>query len=136
MTSCTTRVEVDAGHRLLRHEGRCAHVHGHRYAFEVTVTASDLDDVGRVVDFGVVKERVGGWLERHVDHAMLVEGSDELRSWLEERGQRHLVLPYPPSAENLARTVFEVARQLLSSERISVERVVCRETPTCWAEYP
>lgn len=128
------RMEVDAGHRLLQHEGRCAHVHGHRYAFEVAVESDTLDAVGRVVDFGVVRDRVGAWLDDRVDHAMLVEVGDPIIPWLVEHQQRHLVMGVAPTAENLARLLYEVAREMLPE--VTVVRVRCWETPSCWAEYP
>ncbi len=49
--SCTRRIEFDAAHRVMRHEGKCKHLHGHRYALEATFSASGLDALGRVIDF-------------------------------------------------------------------------------------
>ena len=58
MIEITRRLEFDAGHRVLGHEGKCKNLHGHRYSAEITVTAPDLDGLGRVIDFGVIKEKV------------------------------------------------------------------------------
>ena len=58
MITCTRRLEWDAMHRIPRHESKCAAFHGHRYAAEITCSAPELDDLGRVVDFGVVAQRV------------------------------------------------------------------------------
>ena len=130
----TRRIEIDAGHRLLKHEGRCAHPHGHRYAFEVTVApTAPLDAAGRVVDFGVVKELVGGWLDRAWDHAFIVQRGDPLETWLRDQRCRHYVLADPPSAEHLAACVFAQAQVLLGG-RLTVVRVRCYETPSCWAD--
>lgn len=68
-THVTRRIEFDAGHRITRHESRCAHPHGHRYVAEVTVAAPELDPAGRVVDFGVMKQILGAWIDEHWDHA-------------------------------------------------------------------
>lgn len=130
----TRALHIDAGHRLLRHEGKCAHPHGHRYTFEVTVRGADLDDVGRVVDFGAVKDLIGGWLDREWDHAFLVQRDDPLAVWLRDQRCRHVALPVPPSAEHLARLVFEKAAELLPAD-LAVVRVRCFETPNCWADY-
>ena len=35
----TRRLEFDAGHRIPNHQSQCRHLHGHRYALEVTLVA-------------------------------------------------------------------------------------------------
>lgn len=134
MITITKRLEIDAGHRLMNHESKCAHVHGHRYAFEVVVSASDLDAVGRVVDFGVIKERVGGWLNTNWDHAFIGQSGDPILGLLVEQRQRCSIIDRPPTAENLARIVYEVAKELLPDPLVVVA-VRCYETPTSVAEY-
>ena len=62
-------------HRIPRHESKCAAFHGHRYAAELTCLAP-LDDRGRVIDFGVVKERVGGWIDENWDHTAILQRDD------------------------------------------------------------
>ena len=77
MVTCTRRLEWDAMHRIPLHESKCRAFHGHRYAAEITCLAP-LDSLGRVVDFGVVKQLVGGWIDQHWDHtAILMEGDPE-----------------------------------------------------------
>ena len=133
MTTITKRLEIDAGHRLLKHEGKCRHVHGHRYAFEITCTAPALDSVGRVIDFSQIKEKVGGWLDKFWDHAFIAQVGDPIIPFLNENGMRHDITEHPPTAENLAQLVFEKARQLLTE--IKVVHVTCYETPTSRAGY-
>jgi 6-pyruvoyltetrahydropterin/6-carboxytetrahydropterin synthase len=133
-TTITKRLEIDAGHRLLKHEGKCRHVHGHRYAFEISVSAAKLDDVGRVVDFGVIKERVGAWLDNAWDHAFIAQEGDPIVWWLVSNQQRYAQVDCPPTAENLARLVFEKAVDLLPPT-VSVRAVRCWETPTSSADY-
>ena len=62
------------GHRLLRHESKCAGLHGHQGNVEITCAAKVdyLDPVGRVVDFSVVKEVVGSWIDAKLDHTMIL----------------------------------------------------------------
>ncbi len=56
----TRRLEFDAGHRIPHHGGQCRHLHGHRYAIELTVQGpvheshGQADD-GMVIDFGDIK---------------------------------------------------------------------------------
>jgi 6-pyruvoyltetrahydropterin/6-carboxytetrahydropterin synthase len=70
------RLEWDAAHRVLRHESKCATLHGHRYIALVTCSAPELDACGRVIDFGVVKEVVGLWIDDNWDHTTLVNRDD------------------------------------------------------------
>ena len=49
MITCTRRLTFCAGHRVLGHESKCAHPHGHNYVVYVTAEAEQLDDVGRVM---------------------------------------------------------------------------------------
>lgn len=131
----TRRLEIDAGHRLLGHETKCRNVHGHRYAFEVTV-AGGLDDVGRVVDFGVIKERVGAWLDRWWDHAYIAEEADPIVTLARSLGLRVFPVGFPPTAENLAKHLFDLLPVLLDDTGVTPVRVRCYETPGCWADYP
>ena len=88
MLEITKKIEFDYGHRVLGHEGKCCYLHGHRGVAEVTVCAVDdggVDDLGRVVDFGVVKEVIGGWIDEKWDHNFLLHKDDPLcalhREW-------------------------------------------------------
>lgn len=129
----TRRIEIDAGHRIHGHESKCANLHGHRYAFEVCCECALLDQLGRVIDFGVIKERVGGWLIEHWDHAMILHREDPLDDVLRLSNQKVWSLPTNPTAENLARFVLEKAIQLVDTDLISVVEVTCHETPNCCA---
>jgi 6-pyruvoyltetrahydropterin/6-carboxytetrahydropterin synthase len=131
----TRRFEIDAGHRLQKHETKCRNLHGHRYVFEVTVEAMSLDEVGRVIDFGVLKHTLGGWLNDVLDHGFIIEQGDPLEDWLRVHGQKHYVMADPPSIENLVRLVFEQASELMRSSGIQVAHVRGYETPACWADY-
>ena len=130
----TRRLEIDAGHRLLKHEGKCRHVHGHRYVFDVTVSAEKLDEVGRVIDFGEVKRVLGGWLDDNWDHGFILGPDDPLLFWLEEHEMKRFVLAWAPTAENIASYFFTVASELMGRAGISVTKVRVWETPNCWAE--
>ena len=120
----------------MRHESKCRHLHGHRYAVEVTCSAA-LDDIGRVIDFGVVREIFGGWIDDTLDHGTLANGDDAaLIEACEAQGWRLYTLPkgVNPTAENLARILLEQARTLLSPKGVQIDRVRVYETPNCWAD--
>lgn len=126
----TKRLEIDAGHRLMKHEGKCRHVHGHRYAFEIDVSAQSLDEVGRIIDFSVVKEEVGGWLDKNLDHGFIAQAGDPIIQFLVDKDSKVYVMQTPPTAENLASLVLEKAIDLLRPKGVQVVAVTCYETPT------
>lgn len=136
MNIITRRLEFDAGHRVLGHEGKCRNLHGHRYCVEVSVSApAGLDGLGRVIDFGIIKTRLGGWIDENLDHNMLLHPDDPLVQvgtamvgrlpWVMENGN--------PTAENIAALVYIMAVKLLPE--LKVHRVRVYETPNCWADY-
>lgn len=134
----TRRFEIDAGHRLVNHESKCRNIHGHRYAFEVTVRlrAGALDSVGRVIDFGVVKEKVGGWLDLAWDHGFIADKDDVVaRAFMLETGMKCCIIDTPPTIENLVRLVFNATNTLLEPDGIECVQVRGYETPMCFADY-
>ena len=137
MTITATKVlEFDAAHRLLNHESKCANLHGHRYRAEITVWANSLDEVGRVIDFGCVKELVGGWIDKNLDHACIVNFADSaLIEFLQTNNQRKYVMKFgEPSAENMARDLLEVANALLAPKGVNVHKIRLYETPSCFVD--
>lgn len=134
--TATRRIEFDYGHRLLNHEGKCAHVHGHRGVVEIAASAPALDRVGRVIDFACLKELVGGWIDNHFDHAFIVNKDDHVMvEFLRINNQQHFILDVEPTAENLATFIAHKAQAMLESKGIAVARVRFYETPNCWAEW-
>lgn len=138
--TCTRRLEFDAAHRVPRHESKCRTLHGHRYVVEITAQADHggLDACGRVIDFGVLKERVGGWLDREWDHTTLVDGTQDaaLADFLDAQGypKRVVRLDGPPTAEVMAQVILHRADTLLAGSGVSVVKVRLYETPNCYAE--
>ena len=140
----TRRLEFDAGHRIPHHDSQCRHLHGHRYAIEVTlsgdVVATDSDpEQGMVADFAggttlVQQHVVASW-----DHAFLAHVDDKpvvdfLRSL---PGHRTITFDAPPTAEHLALAAFRILEPAFAAaygKRITLERVRMYETPNCWAD--
>ncbi len=83
-----------------------------------------------------MKERFGGWLDEHWDHAMILQAGDPLIEAMDREGSRLYVVGCPPTAENLAEIAFNAACNTLPLDQLTVERVRVYETPNCWAEYP
>jgi 6-pyruvoyltetrahydropterin/6-carboxytetrahydropterin synthase len=143
----TRSFEFDAGHRVLGHGGRCRHLHGHRYRVEITLSTSGLDSLGMVIDFADVKRIVGTWIDDNLDHNMLLNTEDPLhRVWndvflISDRDQGDLFAGKPPfsftcenpTAENIAKLLFEKTSELLPDYTVRDVRVW--ETPACSVTY-
>lgn len=127
----TVRIDFCYGHRLLDYDGACAHPHGHNGRAEITLESDALDERGMVMDFGDVKREIKGWIDATMDHRMLVRRDDPLAGWLEEAGEPHLALDVNPTAETIARLVFEHAAE----RGYPVVEVRLWETPTSYATY-
>ena len=144
MPLITRAFEFDAGHRILGHESKCAYLHGHRYRAEISIASSELDALGRVADFGVIKKILGEWIDMNLDHTMILHPDDPLLRYPElfpvRDGRSPFIMPieYPsPTAENIAHLIFDRAQHSLHHFGwLKVWRVVLYETPNSWAEHP
>ncbi|MDE6145796.1 MAG: 6-carboxytetrahydropterin synthase [Muribaculaceae bacterium] len=94
----TKRIEISACHRLdLDYPSKCTNLHGHNWIITVTCQSETLNANGMVEDFTAIKEMVQGRL----DHADL-----------------NAVLPFNPTAENIARWICE---QIPTCVRVDVQ---------------
>ena len=135
MPTITRRLEFDAAHRVMKHESKCRNLHGHRYAVEITVTSEDLDPLGRVIDFSVLKSRIGEWVDEKLDHGSILNRKDkDLIEFCEDNDWKVFVLWDNPTAENIASLIMEQSESLLSGTGIDVEKIRVYETPNCWAD--
>jgi 6-pyruvoyltetrahydropterin/6-carboxytetrahydropterin synthase len=116
MYTITKQFSFSASHQLdhLPPDHQCARLHGHNYIVEVVIRCPLLDDRGFA----------------QVDYGELDPFADYLKATLDHR---HLddVLPVRTTAENLAKFLFDRARDL--SPYVHAVRV--SETPRTWAEY-
>lgn len=140
---CITRYhDFSAGHRVVGHEGKCRLLHGHNYRVHFACAPKgELDNVGRVVDFGVIKSRLCNWLEENWDHKMLI--------WNQDREVERLLLaphtdliedsvvwvPFNPTAENMAEHLFKIGNQLLKDYDVELVGVNVEETRKCAASF-
>ena len=143
--TATRKLEFDAGHRVLGHKGKCQHPHGHHYVAEITVSVLGLNSLGMVIDFGIIKERMGKWIDEYWDHNFLFNSLDPLyghvacltnplervRIWSDR--EPYIIPQEYPTAEVLAKLLFNRAIELLPE--VSVESVKIWETPNSVAEF-
>ncbi|GAB6068733.1 6-carboxytetrahydropterin synthase QueD [Methylothermus subterraneus] len=127
----TKEVRFCYGHRLLNHPGRCRHLHGHSVKAAVTASADRLDERGMVCDFGELKQAVAEFVKEKLDHTLLLHEADPLVPLLRAAGERFLALPEHPTAEVLARLIFEHVR----AKGYPVVEVALWETDDSYACY-
>ncbi|HEY4001596.1 MAG TPA: 6-carboxytetrahydropterin synthase, partial [Candidatus Xenobia bacterium] len=131
------RLDFCAGHRVYRHESKCAWLHGHNYVLYVHATAPGLDALGRIVDFSVLKARFGAWIADHWDHAMILWKDDHeaIEALGHVPGQRLYLLDTNPTAENMAITLLEsIGPHLMADTGVQISRICLWETPNCYVE--
>lgn len=137
MYLCTRHHDISTGHRVCNHESKCAHLHGHNYRIHFHCQGRELDSLGRVIDFGVIKERLCMWVEREWDHRFLIWENDPLASYLVDIDKAGVVrVPFNPTAENMAQYLCEVIgpRQLVGTG-VWLSGVSIEETRKCNVVY-
>lgn len=110
MFSVTRTIRFCYGHRLMDYEGKCQHPHGHNGAAEIEIGTSELDRRGMVVDLGEIKDVVQAWIDRELDHRMILRKDDPLVRHLDDLGEPYFLMETNPTAENIARLIFEFVR--------------------------
>ena len=109
MFQVTQELAFCYGHRLLGYAGKCARLHGHNARAFVTLRAEKLDEQGMVADFDSLQRRVRSFVDEQLDHQMLLHEDDPLVATLRSAGESFRTLRFTPTAENLARLIFEHA---------------------------
>jgi 6-pyruvoyltetrahydropterin/6-carboxytetrahydropterin synthase len=140
----TRRLEFDAGHRIPNHTSQCKHLHGHRYALEITlsgdiITQEGASEQGMVMDFSDVKRIAKEQVVDAWDHAFLVyRGDTTVLEFLNTMtGHKTVVLDVVPTAENLALVAFKLldyAYRDTYNNHLTLQRVRLYETPNNWAD--
>ena len=138
MITCSRRIQFCSGHRVLNHETKCANPHGHNYVLWIHARAPQLDSLGRVVDFSVLKSTIGEWVDRFWDHTFIINQDDhDLIKVLEphHKNKPLWIAPFNPTAENMAKYILEiVAPDHLAATGVEVYHVELFETENCKAD--
>lgn len=114
------KTHFSAGHHLRNYPGNCEKPHGHNWNVQVTVRATELDELGMGIDFRTVKNAVKTVME-DLDHCDL--------------NNHPAFLDKNPSSENLARYIFQQLTPELSSERYRLYSVTVGETESTGVTY-
>lgn len=122
--------KAEMAHRVAdAYSTRCRGVHGHSYIFEVGLVGG-LDCVGMIMDFKELKDKLGSFLDSF-DHALLIQDTDQfLVENADKLNSRWVVVPYNPTAENMAIHIFTQAKEI----GLPVSYVIVHETATGFAK--
>ena len=119
------------GHRLLNYDGKCAHPHGHNGKIVIRLEAEKLDSRGMVYDFGDVKEMIQAWVDKELDHKMILKKEDPLVGILKGLNEPCFVMDDNPTAESLAKLIYKLGK----SKNLPITLVTFWETPSSNASY-
>ena len=116
----TVKDHFDAAHHLYDYPGECRSLHGHTWDIEVSVEATQLCKLGMVYDFALLKKDLKAVLARY-DHKYLneIEPFDNIS----------------PTAENLARIIFEELNEVINEPGVVVSEVAVWESPIAKLTY-
>jgi len=131
MYQVSREIDFCYGHRLLNYEGKCRHLHGHNGRAVITIESSSLDERGMVLDFSDIKSVVSSWIDESLDHRMILCKDDPAVATLRELGEPLHVIDSNPTAENIAKIIFDFT----ASKGFPIVQVKLWETPRCFASY-
>jgi 6-pyruvoyltetrahydropterin/6-carboxytetrahydropterin synthase len=131
MHRVTREISFCYGHRLLNYDGKCRHLHGHNGRAVLTLESARLNELGMVMDFTRIKQVIGRWIDETLDHRMLLHRDDPALPLLRQLGEPVHVLDVNPTAENIARLIYDYA----ASQGFPIVEVQLWETDNCFASY-
>jgi len=131
MFRVTREIDFCYGHRLLNYDGKCRYLHGHNGRAVIVIESDSLDSRGMVLDFSDIKRVVSDWIDRNLDHRMILHRDDPARPMLEALGEPMYLVDTNPTAENIARLIFDYTR----SQGFPIVEAHLWETPRCFATY-
>lgn len=139
MQSAARKIHFCYGHRVMGHESKCATLHGHNGVIWVhSSPIVELDSLGRVIDFSVIKSVIGNWVDENWDHTMIIFKDDLKTIDLLSQAPSHkalFILDKNPTAENLAHfLLWTICPKLLKGKGIIVHKIVFWETENCYVE--
>ena len=131
MYAVTKVIQFCYGHRLLNYEGKCRYLHGHNGTVEIELGSEHLDSRAMVRDFGEIKRVVQGWIDRELEHTMLLCRRDPALPLLRQLGEPVFIMETNPTAEAIAQLIFDYT----ASQGFPVTSVRLWETESSVATY-
>jgi 6-pyruvoyltetrahydropterin/6-carboxytetrahydropterin synthase len=125
------QIDFCYGHRLLDYDGKCRFLHGHNGRVVITLESHELDHRGMVIDFSEIKDVVSRWIDDKLDHRMILRRDDPVVSLLAQQGEPMFLMDANPTAENIARLIYDFTRD----HGFPIVEARLWETPRCYATY-
>ncbi len=142
MVTATRKLWWCSGHRVLGHENKCANFHGHNYTLYAYAENKDnpnnLDNLGRVVDFSIIKEKLGDWINKNWDHTSIIYEKDKVlveNAFALQANKPIFIADFNPTAENMANYLLQqVCPMLFRNDCIFIRKIKLYETDNCFVE--
>lgn len=138
----TKEFKFETGHALYGYDGLCKNVHGHSYKLSVTISGIPISDpknkkYGMVMDFGDLKNIINDIIVNPFDHATVLNVNSphkELSDNMEAQGHKIVRVQYQPTSEMM---IIDFANKIKTKlpPDVRLERLILRETETCYAEW-
>lgn len=128
--------DISVGHRVYNQGSKCEMLHGHNYRIHFNVEAQELNEIGMVLDFGIIKSTLCMWIENNWDHKFLIWEQDPWSRYLLEIDPTVVWTSFNPTAENMAKFLVEViGPELLVGHACKLVSVTVEETRKCSASF-
>ena len=121
MYELTVESAFEAAHRIENYPGKCERLHGHNWIVEAIVRGSELNELGILIDFKVLKSELNKILDE-LDHKYL----NELENFAKKN----------PTAENIAEEIFnKLSASKIFSGETKLFAVKVHESPKSCVTY-
>jgi len=118
MYELTVEGKFASAHFLREYQGKCENLHGHTWKVSVVVGNNDLDKIGMVVDFKILKQELKDLLEEF-DHKCIND-----HAYFKDNN---------PTTENIAKYIFDTLGEKYAPAK--VKKVTVWESDSCSATY-
>ncbi len=121
MYELTVKSEFEAAHRIENYPGKCVRLHGHNWIVEALAQGTELNELGILIDFKILKAELNKILEA-LDHQYL----NELEMFAKKN----------PTAENLAKEIFDrLSQSEIFTGSTKLKAVKVHESPKSCVTY-
>lgn len=146
MITITRMHTIHAGHRVFGQKivsgrgkggpGPCSRLHGHQYKFELVCFVPNLNEIGMVIDFAEIKNRICKWLDNSWDHKFLIWEKDNWAQKLKRVDPSVVLVPFNPTAENISSHLVNIiGPKVLKKTGVTLVECITHETDKCSASY-
>ena len=137
----TRQFSFEMSHALFNYDGICRNIHGHSYKLRVTISGEPINDLknpknGMVIDFSELKKLIRKNIVDELDHSLMINAAAPHLNpaGLGEMYERHHLVGFQPTTENLVIFITEKIKNLLPSH-LELFSVRLYETANSFAEW-